>query len=76
MTCEHEWRNWPYSEDKLCLRCNYQVIKGVHYPLGNPKWMRPQPETAEITHDGIRYVVPEAVVEFLRNALASKSSSS
>ncbi len=70
MACEHKWRQWPYSEDLLCLRCNYQVIEGVHYPLGNPQWMVPRPQTAEIIHNGIKYVVPEAASAALRAMLA------
>lgn len=70
MACEHDWRNWPFSADMLCLRCNYQVIGGVHYPLGNPRWMVPQPPTAEVIRNGIRYVVPEAASDALRQCLA------
>jgi hypothetical protein len=69
MACNHYWYHWPFSADSLCLRCNYQVIGDVHYPLGNPKWMAPQPQTAEVIHNGIRYVVPEAAIDDLRTQL-------
>jgi len=69
--CEHEWRNWPYSRDVLCLKCNYQIIGGKHYPWGNPKWTVPQPKTVEIEHEGVCYVVPKKVEALVRKQLAS-----
>lgn len=69
MRCEHEWRNWPYSENMLCLRCGYMVMGGRHYPLGNPKWMIPRAATIELIHAGIAYVVPETAADALRAAL-------
>lgn len=41
MTCDHDWRQWPYSQDWLCIKCNYQIIDGKHHPSGNPEWTVP-----------------------------------
>lgn len=71
MTCDHEWRNWPWSEDVHCLKCGYAIINGVHMPCGNPEWMRPMPgKVFRAEHKGVAYLVPEAAREALLEALS------
>lgn len=71
MICEHKWRNWPFSQDIVCIKCNYQIIGGIHYPYGNPKWTIPQYETEELEHKGMKFIIPKEVSEVWRTHFAS-----
>jgi hypothetical protein len=58
MTHVHELRNWPFSNDVLCIKCGYMVVGDVHYPWG--KWRQPAiPVSSDPEKCGHPALIPE-----------------